>query len=440
MAAFLAVVLLIVFAWGFLNPFGGLVGLLAINEIRPGELYPVFNAFHVERLAAIFVLMSLLFHQRSINLKSPMSRQVLFFWLALFASVPLAFWRTNSLLGAIGFLKTVVYFFLITNLVNTISRLKLVIVVFIALNAWLAISSYWAYAHGSYYVSSTFGRAEGLTSAGGDPNSLGISLVCGLPFAAMLLFYGNLRLRLLAIVTIAASLFTMVLTGSRTSFFGFVAMMVMFAITRRNKLFVLPIAVLVVLAIFVVAPSKYQKRYMSVEQRDQDLSYVNRVNAWKAGLAMMIHNPLTGVGMYNFPEANGMKYWPGSGRKVWLQPHSLYIQTGAELGIVGVAAFSWFLWSLYGLNRAIRRSTEDRKYPKWLHYYPTACNFSLFVLLFTGYAAHSLYRSTWYLLAAITSCAYSLTARDTTEKSRAKTNRLTLKTDGWSAVRAGASS
>src|ERR1700692_259317 len=101
MAVFLAIVLLIAFGLGFLNPFAGLMGLLAIDIIQPGELYPIFNSLHVERLAAIFVLASLLLHQGRISFKSPMSKPVLLFWAALFASVPLAYWRINSLEGAV---------------------------------------------------------------------------------------------------------------------------------------------------------------------------------------------------------------------------------------------------------------------------------------------------------------------------------------------------
>src|SRR5579863_9619730 len=98
MAAVLGIALFIAFAIGFLNPFAGLLGLLAVNVIQPGELYPVFNTFHVERLSAIFVLISLLLHHRGqIHLKNPMSRQVYIFWAALFASVPLAYWRINAL-------------------------------------------------------------------------------------------------------------------------------------------------------------------------------------------------------------------------------------------------------------------------------------------------------------------------------------------------------
>jgi O-antigen ligase len=444
MAAVLAVALLIAFALGFLNPFAGLIGLLGINVIQPGELYPVFNTFHVERLAAIVVLISLLLQRGRISFKAPLSRQVLYFWLALFASVPLAYWRTNSFIGAIGFYRIVVYFFLIINLVDTLPRLRFLITVFVALNGWLAVSSYWAYSHGDYYVSSTFGRAEGLTSSGGDPNSLGTSLVCGLPFAALLLFYGNMKLRILALATIGMSLFTLVLTGSRTSFFGFVALLIVFAVTRRNKIFILPVAILVVAGIFFIAPQQYQQRYLSVEQRNQDESYTNRVLAWKAGLAMMEHNPLTGIGMHNFADANGAKYWPAPGRKHWLQPHSLYIQVGAELGIVGIAAFFWFLWSLYNLNRSIKKkSAMLANCPKWLRQYATACNFSLFVLLFTGYTSHSLYRSTWFLLAAMTACAYRLIQReaaDKTETTPAKLDRLPVETEHWATVRAGVTS
>lgn len=434
MAAVLGLALFIAFAIGFVNPFAGLLGLLAVNVIQPGELYPVFNTLHVERLSAIFVLVSLLLHHRGhIRLKNPMSRQAFFFWGALFASVPLAYWRMNALGNAFGFYRTVFYFLLITNLVDTIPRLKKLIVVYIALNAWLAITSYWAFAHGDVYLSSTFDRAEGLTSSGGDPNRLGITLVAGIPFAALFLFYGKIRLRVLAVATIAISLIVLVMTGSRTSFIGFAALLIAFAITRRKKFILIPLAALLIVGIFIAVPAQYQKRYLSVENRDQDISYMNRIRAWHAGLKMMEHNPLTGVGVGNFADANGAEYWPGTGRKVWLQPHSLYVQVGAELGIVGVIAFGWFLWSLFQINRKIRNDTKKSgEYPKWLQYFPTACNFSLFVLLFTGYSSHSLYRSTWFLLAAMSACAYSLTRPETQETAPVEEKHPALKS--WDTV------
>jgi O-antigen ligase len=411
----------------------GLIGLVTVNIVQPGELYPIFDTLHVERLAGIFVLGTLLLHRGRINVKGPMSRPVLFFWLALFASVPLAYWRGNSLWGAIGFYKHIVYFFLIVNLVTTARRLKIFIAACVALNGWLAISSYWAYSHGFYYGSEALERAEGLTSSAGDPNSLGITLVCGIPLAVLLIFYGNARLRILGLVAAGASLVTLVLTGSRTAFLGFIVLTFVFALTRRKKFLILPVAAIIACAVFFLAPPDYQQRYLSVQNRDQDESYMNRVHAWHAGLAMMEHNPLTGVGMLNFAEADGGKYWPLPGRKHWLQAHSLYVQTGAELGVVGVAAFAWFLFSIFKLNREIKKASQRfDHWPKWLKYYPTACNFSLFVLLFTGYAAHSLYRSTWFLLAAMTSCAYSVVSESLAAEKQAKPDRVLVRRDVWS--------
>lgn len=408
MAAIIGLGLLIAFGWGFLNPFVGLMGLLAINIIQPGELYPIFNTLHVERLSAIIVLISLLLNKGRFSIKGPMSRQVLFFWFALFASVPLAYWRGGALHGAMEFYQIAVYFFLVINLVDTTRRLHTLIIVYVALTGWLAVSSYWAYSHGDYYVSSTFGRAEGLTSSGGDPNSLGITLVSALPWAGLLLFRGNKLLRLLGFGVIAASVITLVLTGSRTAFLGFIALTLVFGVTRRKKVFILPFAVLIVLGVFYLAPSENQQRYLSVEQRDEDLSYTNRVLAWHAGWAMMKHNPLTGIGATDFAVADGGKYWPGPEPKLWLQPHSLYIQVGAELGIIGVVAFGWLLLSTFRLNQEVNQFGKSSPIcPRWLQNFATASNFSLFVLLFTGYAAHSLYRSTWFLLAAMSACAYS---------------------------------
>lgn len=116
---------------------------------------------------------------------------------------------------------------------------------------------------------------------------------------------------------------------------------------------------------------------------------------------MFLHNPVTGVGPDNYTFANGMKYWPGNPRH-WLNAHSLYFKLLGELGILGILTFFTYLVAVIRMNWKLARRLKKEKLDPILQNFPFACNVSLYLLLFTGYAAHNNYRSTWYTLGAMT--------------------------------------
>jgi O-antigen ligase len=164
------------------------------------------------------------------------------------------------------------------------------------------------------------------------------------------------------------------------------------------------------------------------------MSYMNRVRAWHAGWEMFKDYPITGVGTGVFPNANGAEYWPGAGRKIWLQPHSLYIQLLAEQGILGIIAFTTFLVGIFSTNMKLRRAFKSLKSPPiWAARLPLACNLTLLVLLFTGYAGHSLYRQTWYMMAALTASLALLVQQNAFEP---KTDEVTPASQEWDIVEA----
>src|SRR5664279_3108756 len=89
---FLLAVVMIVFAVKALyDPFIGLLALVAINTIRPGELYPIFDTLHVERVFALLVLLSFAAHRCPISFRPP-TKALFLFWGVLLLGVPFAFW------------------------------------------------------------------------------------------------------------------------------------------------------------------------------------------------------------------------------------------------------------------------------------------------------------------------------------------------------------
>jgi putative inorganic carbon (hco3(-)) transporter len=411
----------IVIGWGLFDPFVGLLGLVAVNIVQPGELYPLLDAFHVERVMAVLVLVSLLVHRK--NLAFPdISKLFFIFWLTMFLSIPFAFWRMGAFESTLDFSRIVIYHILVVNLVTTPRRFRIFLTVFVLLTGWLAASSYISFLGGGYYLESGhFARAEGISSSGGNPNELGLSLVCALPLVVVLALRKSWRYRVIGIGVALISLYAIVFTGSRMAFISLIFVLAAYTFSAGKRLVFLPVAIALLAIIWQVMPPEYQQRYLSVRSLKDDDSYQNRVLAWHAGWHMFLDYPLTGVGVGQFPIADGTKYWPNSEERIWLNAHSLYLQLLAELGLFGVFAFGAYLYSLFRLNYRLRKELSVFPgVPPWLRFYPTACSLSLLVLLFAGYSSHDLYRSNWYMLGALSGCVQMFVNKERVKLRRAK--------------------
>lgn len=394
----------------FKDPFAGLLALLMITVIQPGELYPLFGTLRVERLMVLLVGFSAFLNQDVKFRLTPISKRLVWFWIAVVAGIPFAFWPGGTFWSALEFGKTIVYHVLIAILLTTEERFRAFLFTFSGLITYLAATSAYTYFHGGSVFAQGIDRAQGLTSSGGDPNSLGLTLASGLPIICLFVLKGTKRSsRLIGIAMVAIVVYTIILTGSRSAFFCLIGLVVLFGATRKKAPILVPAAALLALITWQIIPAEYQQRYTSVKNLDEDASYQNRLIAWRSGMLMFRDNPLTGVGMANFPNANGSKYWVGKGTKIWLQPHSLYVQLPAELGLLGVITFLLYLISIVRTNRWLKRQLATLEgFSPPTRYFPVACSFSIVALLIGGYAAHDLYRTTWYMLGALTAALYSI--------------------------------
>src|SRR5260370_14603780 len=75
--------------WALFNPFVGLIGVFAIIFLRPGELYPILDAIHIQRTFTLLVLISFLVHELRLQVPK-VSKPVLLFWIAMSCTLPLA--------------------------------------------------------------------------------------------------------------------------------------------------------------------------------------------------------------------------------------------------------------------------------------------------------------------------------------------------------------
>jgi hypothetical protein len=140
MVVVIGIALLVAFVLAVIDPYKGLLGLLAVTIIQPGELYSIFDTLHVERMLALLVLLSLFLHGKKLVFPK-MTRRVLGFWLAMFLSIPFSWWISGTFSFTFDFGRIVIFNLLIVALVDNDQRFKLFVTEFALLIGWLAASS-----------------------------------------------------------------------------------------------------------------------------------------------------------------------------------------------------------------------------------------------------------------------------------------------------------
>lgn len=215
-----------------------------------------------------------------------------------------------------------------------------------------------------------------------DANDVGLIMLTTLPMLLLVMQTSTGRTRLAALAGAVLVLVTLGATESRGAFLGLVCVAICL-------LFMLPgIAVskrlLIVAAtgVGMVAfmPAQYRASVLSLAsnpESDYNFNSVDgRVNIWKRGIGYMIEYPVFGVGISNFPRAEGTisdkaRNAPPNTRLWWNAAHNSYIQAGAETGVTGLLLWCWLLFggmlALRGIRRRIpvrwwRSGTADQRF------------------------------------------------------------------------------
>ena len=222
------------------------------------------------------------------------------------------------------------------------------------------------------FAPSNGGRLAGRGSY--DPNDLGLFTVSSIPLCIYMMRKGaSVFERMLALGAAAILLLGTVLSGSRGGFLALIAaaayglfMLDAVRLSKRMMVMVVGGALLVGFG----GPA-YWERMRTILAPQEDYNWAGRaeggrIEVWKRGIGYMARRPLLGVGVDQFPVAEGTMA-PQAQRQSfgigwrWSAAHNAYIQIGAETGVFGLAAFVGLLWLAYREARHIGRTAPDRR-------------------------------------------------------------------------------
>ena len=169
---------------------------------------------------------------------------------------------------------------------------------------------------------------------------------------------------------------------------------------KRTKIFLFILVFF--LSMSVVFSTMIIWRFARLQSQSEFYGEVLRYTAWKSAVRGWLEHPLFGVGVskvaiYKTMEKQGaMKYDREKKIEVPKAPHSVYLNTLLETGVVGFAALGLFLYLfLLRLKKSLKRAPPAG----YLHDFMKLAFISLLSSLLMGITANSIWLNIfWYIL------------------------------------------
>ncbi len=340
--------------------FAGLLLFTFVLYFRPYELFPALAglssmAFWIALFTLAVFLPTQLSIEGNLTARPREVNLVLLLCLAAFLSIPLAMNRGESLDAFRDFMRPVLMFIVLVNVVRSEKRLRLLLYLTLAVGCVLGLGAISDYRQGNFTV-------EGYRVAGrignlfGNPNDMALHLVTVTPIAVALLLSSR---RLIAKMLYAACVVVLVLgnmvTFSRGAFLGLLGVFAVMAwkLGRRNRMFFGAATLVVLVGFFALAPGTYTDRLGSIldKSRDQVGSAGARQALLVRSLEVAAQHPLFGVGMGNFHIVSVHEQ----------VSHNAYTQIAAEMGLAALVFYVLFMVAPLRRLRLIERETFEKR-------------------------------------------------------------------------------
>lgn len=366
----------------------GLVAFTGLVYFRPYEVFPSLKwASSSAFIVAVFTLLVYVPTQLGLEGKFTIrAREInlaLLLLLMGLLSVPFALDRSVAWPAFVEFLKVILMFIVMVNVVRSEARIRILILLILVVSCWMSVAAINDYRLGRFALPGE--RIEGIIGGLFDnPNDMALHLVTMIPLTVAF-FLSSRRFigKLIYPICVGLMIAGIVASFSRGGFLGLVCAtgVMMWRLARRNRTLFLAIAFVLCMAFLALAPSDYRQRIATTG----DGSSVQRQNDLKRSIVIMLHHPLLGVGMDNYVLFSNSNH----------ATHNAYTQVGAEMGIPAMVVYIMIMLAALKPLRNIARETVNAKRKSRasrFHYLAAGLEASLI-----GYMVSSFFASVAYL-------------------------------------------
>lgn len=323
--------------------------------------------------------------QGRLTVRTPLDVPLLILLIMTLVGLAAAYDPARSLPKVCGLLLGVALFYAMVNGIRTRRGLWLAAALILAGGAAMAAASlvgaHWAGRKSPLlfpFLSAVYERVptllQGVPRAerGFNANQVAGALTLFVPLAAVLLLHAFRRrsspilLHVLLTLGLAAALgltaFTLLLTQSRMAYVAVsLALLLSGATLGRWPRRVVLVLLLVGIGLLVYhGPDRVGQALFGVpnlESLAEETSWVGRVEIWRRSLRVIRDHPLTGIGfdaLFPVIHARYPTFLIPAGRDA-THAHNLFLQTGLDLGLPGLAAFAWLLLAFWWMMAQVWR-------------------------------------------------------------------------------------
>jgi hypothetical protein len=305
------------FAFLFLFLYVGMV------FIRPHQMYEISMDWSLIMYFAIISLIAALINHRPLN---TCPQHIMLF--LLYPLIILSGFINGSGMWGISqaniyLSATIIPLFLFSNCISSIKRQHWMMIVCLIATLCMVHNGHvqqsdilwqgWALGTEAYPLPGTDARRITYLGFFSDPNDIGMFFVMNIPFVLYFYANGNFVKKLMMLLTLACIFYGVYITHSRGTALGVISLVGIYYLVMKagRKTFIFgllaaPIAIMILLIL----------------QSNVDESAHGRLEAWYAGIEMLISYPL-GIGKGAFVDHHG------------LTAHNSYILVAGELGVLG---------------------------------------------------------------------------------------------------------
>ncbi|HEY0376139.1 MAG TPA: O-antigen ligase family protein [Pyrinomonadaceae bacterium] len=372
--------------------FIGLFLFTVVLCFRPYELFDALKSFTslafwiAAATVAVFIPVQLGL-EGTLTAWSREVKLVLLLALLGLVGVPLALAPPEAWATFIEFLKVVLMFVVMMNVIRTVGRLKALIFLGLAAGSVMSVAVLADYNAGVFKLYGQ--RVEGLIGGMfGNPNDMALYLIMMVPLAvAMLLAARGLFKKIVyGACALLMSAATMV-TFSRGGFFGLVCvfLVLVWKLGRRNRLSVIACSLLAGGLMMALLPGGLVERLSSMFGSGDSEAAGSAVSRWALllrSLWISVRHPLLGVGMGNFHMVSIREQ----------VSHNAYTQVSAEMGVAALVIYVMLLLTALRRLRQVERETLNERRDARFYYLAVGLQASLI-----GYMVSSFFASVAYL-------------------------------------------
>lgn len=390
------------------QPFMGILAYLVIEYARIPAMFPTLQTLQIGKIVVIatgliWILKSVL--TRKLKFVSDPLNWIMVIWaLVIIGSSFFAMNTKFANQGVIDFLKWVIIYFLIINLVDNLPKWQWLMWLLLLLNFKMSQFQIKQFIAGYEMASSpelfiTRGVGAG-TSFFGNAGDFGVAMCVVAPLAFYLIKAVKSKgLKAGGVIFFCAFAYSILRCGSRGAAVALFIMALFFWLKTSRKLQYSILILFFVIGFWGGAPEAWKKRFVAAADYQEDQTASQRLKLWEAGSKMFADHPLLGVGINNFNTNYARNYHATGEQGIPWAPHNIFVQAGSELGVLGLSSLLLTIFLVFRRNHETRRLYRQNSLKNsWIADFPHALDLSLIGYIVSGSFLTVLYYPHLYII------------------------------------------